>query len=95
MSTSDGEARPRFQFSPVIRLGDIVTVVGVALATISAWQRNEFRMEVLERKQAEQIVENKDLRASIQSVSIEIRQEMKDQGSTIRRIEDKINRARM
>lgn len=95
MSTNDGETRPRFQFSPVIRLGDIVTVVGVALATISAWQRNEFRMEVLERARAEQLIENKDLRQSIQSVSLEIRHEMKEQGTTIRRIEDKINRARM
>jgi len=94
VSAEDGKW-PRFVFSREIRLGDLITVLGVGVATIAAWQRVDFRLDVIERAQGAQHVTNTELRSEIREVSVTINKEMKEQGQGLRRIEDKINRARL
>jgi hypothetical protein len=87
--------KPRFSFSKEIRLGDMLTVAGLGLATLAFGQKVDFRIEQLERAQAVQVITNGEMRKDLKEVSEKISGELKEQGGAIRRIEDKVNRARL
>lgn len=91
----DANEHPRFRFSREIRLGDLVTVFGVLIGTAAAMQRMDFRVDVLERANAAQAHTNTEMKAEIREVSLTVGREMKEQGQAIRRIESKLDRARM
>lgn len=91
----EGDAAPRFRFSREVRLGDVLTIVGVALLIYGNQQRDQVRVENIERAQVAQAVTNKEIRQEIREVALTVSQDIKDLSKDVRDVRDKINRARM
>jgi hypothetical protein len=89
------DGTPRFHFSREVRLGDVLTIAGVALLMYGNQQRDQLRVENLERGQVAQAVTNKELRGEIREVALTVSQDIKELGKDVRDMRDKINRARM
>lgn len=93
---SQEETRPApFKFSREIRLGDLLTMGTIILGAVAWTQHVDLRLQIIESAQASQVETNKEMRSNIREVANTMSSELKDQGATIRRIEDKINRARL
>lgn len=84
-----------FRFSREIRLGDLLTIGTIVLAGVAWTQHVDLRLQIIENAQASQVETNKDLRSNIREVANTMSSELREQGANLRRIEDKINRARL
>lgn len=90
------ESKPSaFSFSREIRLGDLLTIGTIILAGVAWTQHVDLRLQIIETAQASQVETNKELRSNVREVANTMAIEIKEQGATVRRIEDKINRARL
>jgi len=92
----------KLTFSRDIRLGEVVTAGSVVMSILGAWYALDGRQAKLEIQQSHQAVAIEAVKSDVR----EVRGEMREQGralqienreitSTVRRIEDKINRARL
>jgi hypothetical protein len=91
----DPQPNVGFSFSKEIRLGDLVTLAGILIGFVAWGQKMDLRIDLVEKAQAEQVRTGEKLRADFREATQAIATEVKEQGATIRRVEDKINRARL
>lgn len=74
----------RFTFSKEIRLGEIFTALAILFGGIGVYSNFNAKMALMEQAQAAQ-----------SNAIREMKDDVKEQGRTINRIEEKVNRARL
>ena len=72
------------RFSQEIRAGEVIVLVGAVAAMIGAWNNVSSELGLIKQSQAAQATQLR-----------EVKDESREQGQAIRRVEDKLNRARL
>jgi hypothetical protein len=82
---------PNWKFSMDIRLGEMLTAIGLLAGGLLAYGNFSAEMAIIKQGQAAQADTNRAIRAEIR----EVKDDVKEQSKTLRDIEGKINRARL
>jgi HAMP domain-containing protein len=86
---ADELADRKITFSRDVRLGDLLTVIGVLLAGSFAWSKTDARVSRLEEIAVRQETTNGRLEASIKENVTDLRGDIKEVSQTVRRIESR------
>lgn len=79
------------KFSSEIRLGEIIAAISILGGGIGVYSSLNADMALIKSAQAAQVSVNREIKEEFK----ELRTEQKEQGQAVRRMEDKMNRARM
>lgn len=68
----------KMKLSPEVRAGDILGACGVILACAAAWANVQADLRTVKEAQVAQASTNRELKAEIREVSVDMKQEFRD-----------------